>query len=188
MSDDRNMFGGKNPHGLYVPLTEDEQEVLERLAGEGLVLIVHGWARLEKPRFAFGDMRAAIGPFRLSFTYPAAPVTLHFLDLELQRTNGQTVVRECLAIPPTQVCAGVELDLQWDIALDHMDPEFVRGVKPGAFGLTSFRQDKDTKERTETGNMRLDTNQKRTLHEIDESAAKIRQADAAKLAKATEIN
>ena len=188
MSNDKNMFGGKNPHGLYVPLTEDEQEVLERLAGEGLVLIVHGWARLDKPRFAFGDMRAAIGPFRLSFTYPAAPVTLHFLDLELQRTNGQTVVRERLAIPPTQVCAGVELDLQWDIAIDHMDPEFVRSVKPGAFGLTSFRQDKDTGERTETGNMHLNTLKKQTLHDLDERAAKIRQMDAEKLAKVPVVN
>lgn len=184
MNDGRNMFGGKNPHGLYVPMTEDEQEVLERLAGEGLVLIIHGWARLDKPRFSFGDLRAAIGPFTLDFTYPPAPVTLHYLDLELQRTNGQTIVRERLPVePPVQVCAGVSIELQWDIAIDHMDPEFVRSVKPGAIGLTSFRQDKDTGERTEIGNMHLDATQRKTLHEIEADAAKIRQMDADKLAK-----
>ncbi len=182
---DRNMFGGKNPHGLYVPLTEDEQEVLERLSGEGLVLVIHGWdIRLEHPRFSFGDLRAAIGPFRITFNYPATPVTLHYLDLELQRTNGQKIVRERLPVEPSmQVCAGVSLDLQWDIAIDHMDPEFVRSVKPGALGLTSFRQDKDTKERTEQGNMHLNANQQKALHEIEADAAKIRQMDANKLAQ-----
>lgn len=182
---DGNIFGGKNPFGLYVPLTTDEQEVLSRLAEEGVVLIVHGWARLEKPRFVFGDLRVAVGPFRLSFNSPEAPTPLHYFDLELQRANGQTIVRERMALPPgTQVCRGVEFDLQWDIAIDHMDPEFVRSVKPGAFGLTSLRQDRDTRERTEQGNMKLDAIQQKVLHTIDEDAAKVRQMDAEKLAKA----
>lgn len=182
---DKNMFGGKNPHGLYVPMTEVEQEVLDRLASEGLVLLIHGWGiRLEKPTFAFGDFRVAVGPFRIDFNAPVVPMDLNFLDLELQRTNGQTVVREKLPLEPkVQVCAGVSIELKWDIAIDHMDPEFVRSVKPGAFGLTSLRQDKDTGERTEQGNMRLNPIQQKTLHDIDANAAKIRQMDADKLAK-----
>jgi hypothetical protein len=184
MSRDKNLFGGKNPHGLYVPMTETEQEVLCRLAEEGVVLIIHGWAKLENPPFAFGDLRVAVGPFTLSFNQPAAPTTLHYLDLELQRANGQRIVRERMLLPPnTQVCNGVVLTLQWDIAIDHMDPDFVRSVKPQALGLTSLRQDKDTKERTEQGNMKLNPIQKKVLHTIDEDAAQVRQKDAEDLAK-----
>jgi len=177
---DKNLFGGGNPHGTYVPLSGDEQEVLSRLAEEDLVLLVHGWGvRLEKPRFTFGDLRVAVGPFNLLFHAPAAPTKVESFDLELQRSNGQTICRETLPLPPggVEVCTGVELTLQWDIAIDHMDPAFVREVKPGAFGLTSLRQDRDTKERTVQGNMRLNPLQKKVLHALEEGNALVRMTD-----------
>lgn len=173
----KNMFGGGNPHGMYVPLTADEQEVLARLAEDDLVLLVHGWGvRLEKPRFIFGDLRVAVGPFSLLFHAPAFPTKVESFDLELQRSNGQTICRETLPLPPggVEVCDGVELTLQWDIAIDHMDPAFVREVKPGAFGLTSLRQDRDTKERTVQGNMKLDPVQQRVLNAIEEGNALVK--------------
>jgi hypothetical protein len=30
-----NPFGGKNKHGMYVPMTDDEMEVLARIAAAG---------------------------------------------------------------------------------------------------------------------------------------------------------
>ena len=178
-SNGKNLFGGGNPNALYVPLSGDEQEVLSRLAEEDLVLIVHGWTRMEKPRFTFGDLRVAIGPFKLAFQSPALPVKVEAFDLELQRANGRRIVRETLMLPPggVEVCVGVELTLQWDIAIDHMDPDFVREVKPGAFGLTSLRQDKDTRERTEQGNMKLNPLQQKVLHALETSAEQVRETD-----------
>jgi len=185
MSQDQNPFGGKNPHGLYVPMSEDEQEVIQRLIEtKDLVLVIHGWAILENPNLLAGDLRVGI-KFRLDFNRPSAPVPLHFLDLELRRANGQSIFRQKMPInPPVQVMAGVFLDFQWDIAIDHMDPAFVKSIKPGAHGLTSRRIDKDTGERSDTGTMHLDTEKKRLLKIVDSQAKEVRAEEAAKLADA----
>lgn len=187
MSQDQNPFGGKNPHGLYVPMSEDEQEVLQRLIEtKDLILVIHGWAILENPNILAGDLRIGI-KFRLDFNRPTFPVPLHFLDLELKRANGQSIFRQKLPInPPVEIMAGVFLDFQWDIAIDHMDPAFVKSIKPGAHGLTSRRIDKDTGERSETGTMHLDTEKKRLLRIVDGEAEKAREDEAEKLAKAEE--
>ncbi len=183
MSHDKNPFGGKNPHGLYVPMSEDEQEVIARLIeSKDLVLIIHGWATLENPNIIAGDLRIGI-QFRLDFNRPAAPVPLHFLDLELVRANGQSIFRQKMPIdPPVEVMVGVFLDFQWDIAIDHMDPAFVKSIKPGAKGLTSRRIDKDTGERSETGTMKLSAEKKRLLHIVDSQAKEVRDDEAGKLA------
>ena len=186
-STDTNPFGGKNPMGLYVPMSEDEQEVLARLASESLVLIVHGWCQIENPRFIFGDLRVQVGPFRLDFLQPAAPTPVYFFDLELQRWNGQSVFKQRMPLPhPVQVCNGVFLDLIWDIAIDHMDPQFVKDIKTGAIGLTSRRIDKDTRERTFQGNMDLDADHKKLLGYVETGAAEVRADDAAQAMKATQ--
>jgi len=187
MSQDQNPFGGKNPHGLYVPMSEDEQEVLARLIeSKNLMLVIHGWATLENPNIIAGDLRIAI-QFQLDFNRPAAPMPLHFLDLELILTNGQSIFRQRMPInPPVEVMAGVFLTFQWDIAIDHMDPAFVKSIKPGAKGLTSRRIDKDTGERSETGTMHLSPEKKRLLHLVDSGAEEVRAEEAAKLAAAEE--
>lgn len=174
--DKTNLFGGANPRGLYVPISEDEQEVVLRLVeAEDLELIIHGWGKLERPRFLVGDHRIGV-QFRLTFNRPAVPTDVWFFDLELKTRTGISLVKERLPViyagKPVQVCAGMFLDMQWDIALHSMDPRLVRLLKPGAFGLTSRRQDRDTGVMTSQGNMKLDGNQRRALAELEAAQAK----------------
>lgn len=185
-----NAFGGANPHGLYVPLTETEQEVLSRLVeAEDLEVVIHGWGILHKPKIIFGDLRISI-QFTLTFNAPAFPQPLHFLDLELRTRAGLTLFRErqptVVNGRPLQVAAGMSVDLAWDIALHHIDPKVVKAIKPGAVGLTSRRLDKETGEATFLGNMQLNSEQKRLLQHIDEENRKFREADTQKAIKATQ--
>lgn len=190
MSDDgsgTNIFGGGNPHGAYVPLSDDEIEVLQRIVDSGDVqLVIHGWAVLDQPVITFGDLRIGI-KFRLSFDH-CQPTSLNHLDLELRFASGETIFRQTLPIEingqPVMVGDGVYLDLAWDVAIDHMKPEFVKRVKPGALGLTSRRLDKTTGDRTFSGNMQLSSNQINWLKAIDDGAKAIREADAKKIIKA----
>ena len=179
--DDRNMFGGKNPRGLYVPMSEDEQEVLERLVqSKDLVLDIKGWAVLENPKLIVGDLRVGI-PFTLKFS--GGMTRIQFLDLELKKANGMLIFKQRMPVhPPLDAMDGMEVGLQWDIAIDHMDPEFVKLIKPGAMGITSRRLDKETGERTATGNMLLDATGRRILNQVDEDAKRTRQQDAAEVA------
>jgi hypothetical protein len=177
---EHNPFGGKNPLGLYVPMSEDEQEVVARLVeADDLELIIHGWTKLEKPTVQFGDLRICV-VFRMDFSGTLAP--LYYLDLELRTRTGLSLFRQRMPLQqngqPIMIGQGIFLDLAWDIAIDHMDPQVVKMIKPRALGLTSRRLDKDTKERTERGNMRLTEEQQTLLKVIDEGAAKIRAGDA----------
>lgn len=187
--DKTNLFGGKNPRGLYVPMSEDEQEVITRLVeAEDLVLIIHGWGHLDKPRFLVGDHRIGV-QFRLTFNRPAAPTDVWFFDLELKTRTGISLVKERLPViyngKPVQVCAGMFLNMQWDIALHSMNPRLVKLLKPGAYGLTSRRQDKDSGEMTAQGNMKLDGNQKRALAALEADQARGRAEAAKQAVKAT---
>lgn len=188
--DATNLFGGKNPRGLYVPMSDEEQEVVHRLIeAEDLVLIIHGWGHLDRPRFLVGDHRIGV-QFRLTFNRPSTPMDVWFFDLELKTRTGISLVKERLPCiyghgKPVQVCAGMYLDLQWDIAIHSMDPRLVKLLKPGAFGLTSRRQDKDTGEMTSQGNMKLDSNQKAALAHLEASQAAVRADNVAQVVKAT---
>ena len=128
--------------------------------------------------------------FRLDFTKPAAPMDVYFFDLELRiRSTRMSLMRQRYPVvqggSPLQVCAGVFVDLQWDIAIDHMSPALVKAIVPGAIGLTSRRLDKDTYERTQAGNMSLDEDQQRILSIVDTSAEVVRHNDVLAAAKAT---
>lgn len=179
-----NAFGGKNPVGLYVPMSDDEQEVLHRLKeSKDLQLVVHGWGTIPNPTLIVGDHRIRID-FHLFFKglYVAQP--LHYLDLELKLGNGMSVYKDRKPLPRPggqayMVSEGDDLQFQWDIAISHMDPDFVRLVKPGATGLTSRRQDKDTREMTSEGNMQLNDEKRRLLHRLESGQRKVRQMDAA---------
>ena len=127
-TDDTNLFGGKNPRGLYVPMSEDEQEVVHRLVeAEDLVLIIHGWGHLDKPRFLVGDHRIGV-QFRLSFNRPSTPMDVWFFDLELRTRTGISLVKERLPVmyggKPIQVCAGVFLDMQWTLPCIRWTPSW----------------------------------------------------------------
>ncbi|MFA6235359.1 MAG: hypothetical protein WC824_14380 [Bacteroidota bacterium] len=187
-----NIFGGGNPHGVYVPLTEDEQEVLQRIVdSKDVELVIHDWAVLSQPNITFGDLRVCV-KFRLNFG-PGRPTPVRYFDLELRFASGEPIFRQKLPVEingqPVMVGHGVGvdfLDLAWDIAIDHMDPAFVKRVKPGAFGLTSRRLDRDTKERTFSGNMKLTNTQSNWLEVIDKGAEEIRAEDAKRIDAAIE--
>lgn len=186
---DRNLFGGKNPKGLYVPMTPDEQEVVHRLVEAGdLQVVVHGWGTVDRPRVIVGDHRVGV-LFRLTFNRPEVPMPVFFFDLELRTRTGLRLVKERLPTVyngrPVQVAAGMFLDLQWDIAIHSMDPRLVKAIKPGATGLTSLRQDKDTGEMTSRGNMKLDGAQMKALAELEAAQAQVRQDDLTKVVDAT---
>ena len=185
----QNPFGGKNPLGLYVPMSEDEQEVVSRLVdADDLELVIHGWSKLEKPVIRFGDLRICV-IFRLEFSGALSP--LHYLDLELRTRTGLSLFRQRMPLPPQRnglpimIGQGVFLDLAWDIAIDHMDPQLVKMIKPKTLGLTSRRLDKDTGERTMRGNMRLTERQQNLLKVIEGGAEKIRADDVQKAVDAT---
>ena len=74
---------------------------------------------------------------------------------------------------------GVFLDLVWDIAVRSVDPNLVKAVVPGATGLTSRLQDKDTGLLTLTGNMRLSTQEKQALKRLRNAEA-MAKADTAR--------
>jgi hypothetical protein len=186
-----NTFGGKNEHSLYVPLTEDEQEVLYRIVeSKDLEIVVKGWGVVRNPLVTFGDKRISL-IFRLDFNAPATPKTVHFFDLELKTLAGIVLMRQRYPLnPPTgvQIGAGIFLEMAWDIAIDHMSPELVKLIKPGAIGLTSRRLDKDTGNRTVTGNMDPTPNQERLLNFMDKRAAKIAEEDKTKVIEATKAS
>lgn len=183
-----NTFGGKNEHSLYVPLSEDEQEVLNRIVeAQDLEIHVIGWGVVQKPLITFGDKRVSL-VFRMSFNAPALPRLTHFFDLELKTISGISLLRQRYPLNPPQgveVMAGMYLDMAWDIAIDHMSPELVKAIKPGAIGLTSRRLDKDTGERTLLGNMAPTHTQKNLLQHLDNSSAKVRMDDVKASIKAT---
>lgn len=178
-----NLFGGKNAGSLYTPMSEVEQETVARLVESGdLRVIIVGWGYVDRPRITFGDMRISI-PFRLHFDRPEAPVPVHHLDLELRTGSGVLLFRDrqptVYGGNPIMVAQGVFMDLVWDIAVKSIDPALVKAVVPGAVGLTSRFQDRDTGEMTLTGNMTLSASERavlRTLRE-GEAAAKANTAD-----------
>jgi len=185
-----NIFGGKNSRGLYVPMSEDEQEVVHRLVeAEDIQLIIHGWGILERPKFIVGDHRIGV-KFKMSFHKPDTPTPVYFFDMELRTRTGITLCRERLPTiyngKPAQVMKGTFLDMQWDIAMHSMDPRLVKMLKPGAIGLTSRRQDKDTGTMTSQGNMKLDSAQKKALRELEAAQAANRAEDIARIVKLTQ--
>lgn len=190
-NDEKNVFGGANPHGLYVPMTEDEQEVLDRLAEtQDLEIVIHGWGIVRNPAVSFGDHRVGL-VFTLDFHKPATPIPVHFFDLELRVTSiGKTLLRKRYPLEangnPLMIGAGLSITLSWDIAIDHMAPELVKAIKPGAMGLTTRRLDPVTGLRTVTGNMDLEAHHKRLAGFLDRKSAALEQQDEAKAVKATQ--
>ena len=176
MSQERNIFGGRNPNGLYTPLSEDEQEVLERLAAAGeFRLVIKDWGFVDQPKIRFGDARLEVS-WKMVFDRPAVPMPLYYLKLELWTHSGHFLVAEELPTQvggqPMQVAKGVSLDLAWDIQIRQMDPKLVKAIKTGNVGLT-----------TRIGNQKLDGLQKRALRDLRSNEAAFRLSDAAKVAK-----
>ena len=180
---DTNIFGGGNANSLYTPMSEVEQEAVSRLVSAGdLRVIIGGWGPVDRPRVTFGDLRLAVA-FRLLFDRPEIPIPVYHFDLELRTGGGHLLYKDRLPTvyggKPIQVAQGVFLDLVWDIAVRSVDPNLVKAVVPGATGLTSRLQDKDTGLLTLTGNMRLSTQEKQALKRL-RNAETMAKADTAR--------
>ena len=184
---DQNMFGGGNAQSLYVPMSEVEQEALLRLS-EGKRFRIHilEWGVVNQPRMTFGDARVQF-QFELVFNRPPPPgIPVHYFDMELRLDSGHLLFKERQSVlyngKPMNICAGMVLNLVWDIALARMDPKFVKEVLPGAIGLTSRLTDKDTGDATFTGNMKLSSKEKQVLKQLREGEAKVRGINAKRAA------
>jgi hypothetical protein len=203
MNERRNPFGGKNPHGMYVPLTDDELEVLERLALAGeFKIVVKDWGHVTgfalgrynphtyngQPLVIFGDKRISFY-FRMDFTAPAVPQPCWYFDMEVWALGvrlfpgRQQDEREPYPgrLPtetngqPIQIAAGIFLDFALDVALDRIDPAVVKAVKPKAIGLT-----------TRHGNMHLNATQRRLLTELRAGERTVREVSVREALTATE--
>jgi len=199
---ERNPFGGKNPHGMYVPMSEDEIEVLYRLAeaGEFKVVIkgdtpdgqsvewgyVNGFkvGKYMGPETYYGQSLVTIGDkritffFRMNFTAPAIPQPNYFFDMEVWALGhlffSQRFPTE-VGGNPIQVVAGMYHDFALDVAVDQIDPRIVKQVKPKAIGLTS-RQ----------GNMRLDREHQNLLVKTQQGEKTVREMSEQEARAATD--
>lgn len=183
-----NIFGGKNPNSLYVPMSETEQEALSRLVEAGLLqVIVHGWGYFDAPKAIFGDGQIMI-PLSMTFDRPETPMAVSYFDLELRTRTGISLFREKqtteYAGQPLMISAGVSLDMVWHIGIRAMDPALVKSLVPGAKGLTSRLIDKDTGALTATGNMKMNTAKRRILESVRRGEASVRQSNREAVAKA----
>lgn len=190
MADDKNMFGGGNANSLYTPMSPDEQEVLARIVeSRAYDLILHGWGIVHSPKVTFGDLRVQV-PVDITFNRPVPPdppVPVRFLDMELRHHSGITLFRKAESAvyggKPLLISAGTHLMFIWDIAVKHMNPKLVRMFKPGATGLTSRWQDKDTGDMTLFGNNRLSADKRDHLIRLRMGEAQVRANDVRKLEK-----
>jgi hypothetical protein len=185
---DKNTFGGGNARSLYVPMSEVEQEVISRLVESGdLHVIIVGWGVVHSPSVTFGDLRLAI-PIQITFQRPEVPVLVSTFTLELRTGSGILLFREEQSAEyggkPLAIGRGTCLSMVWEIAIHSIDPKLVKLLKPGAIGLTSRRQDRDTGLITTVGNMKLSSKQRRELELLSQGEAKSRAHTRAKLAKA----
>jgi len=156
---DKNDFGGGNKNSLYIPMSEIEQEFIQRLIEtQNFRLIVHEWGYIEEPRVTFGDKNLHVF-FKLTFDRPENPMPVHYFDLELQTRSGVSLSKQRMSTEyggqPILVSQGLSLDMVWDIAIKHIDPKLLKALMPGATGFTSRLQDRDNHEFTVFGNMRL---------------------------------
>jgi len=173
-----NTFGGGNANSLYTPMSELEQEVVSRLVESGdLQVFVVGWGVVSKVKATFGDLRVSI-PLVLHFDRPETPMAVPYFDLELRTASGILLFRDrqptIYGGSPVMIMAGMSITMVWDIAIKAMDPNLVKLILPGAIGLTSRLQDRDTGELSLVGNMKLSHEELKLLRTLraGEQAAK----------------
>ena len=187
---DKNALGGGNRYSLYAPMSDVEQEVIDRLVqANDLMLEIVGWGFInDLPGVTFGDLRISI-PFQMAFSRPELPMPVHYFDLRLKTRTGLVLHQERMPTlyggKPIEVAAGVVLNLVWDIAIQHMDPKVVKMIKPGAIGLTSENFDRDTGNVTLLGNRRLNERNKRLLKVVRTGEALARKGHQQEIVKAT---
>lgn len=190
-----NIFGGANQHGLYIPMSDVESEALQRLAESGdLQIVISKWGVVRNfKKITIGDARLGL-EFKVSFKSPAIAVPVEYFDLDLQlASSGTSIYKSRLPINlgfdrKLYVMEGLELDLAWDIQIKHLDPNLVKELKPHAFGLTSRLQDKDSGDFTDTGNMKMNRKQLKSLERIKEGERSVKAERDTELKKVKDSN
>lgn len=170
---DKNILGGKNTRSVYTPMSETEQEALDRLrTSQDLVLEVSGIGEipLEQTNIIIGDHRLGIR-FQITFQTQGNKVqTVPYLDLHLRTRQGITLFKERQPFRDIHgnammVSTGMTIPMQWDIGINQIDEKVVKAIMPSAVGLTSRR-----------GNERLTTVQQKTLREVRKMEQRARDA------------
>lgn len=182
-----NEFGGAYAGSAYIPLTDVEQEVIARLAEAGeFVVVFHGYGSVTKLDLRFGDKNLHIG-MKVGFPMLHAPQSVYFFDMELKTHSGISLFRQTMPCTyddkPLLIGPEVEFEMIWDISINTISPTLVKQIKPGAIGLTSRRQDRDTGDMTLLGNMKLNSNQKQMAYKISQGEKKVKQMDLDRLIK-----
>lgn len=184
---DKNPFGGKNARSLYVPMSEIEQEFVDRLRVSGdLRVTLVGWGRIDNPVITQGDHQVVI-PIDITFNAPAAPIPVHSFELELSTHSGMVLFRETQSaeygLQPLMVGAGTHLQMLWHIGIRMIDPKIIKAYMPGVHGLTSRNVDKDTGDLTVLGNMRLDSATRHLLETVRRGEKVARRDNASAVAR-----
>lgn len=128
-------------YSKYVPMLDDEQDVVQRLLEQDdLYVEVVDWGYHPKPLITAGDKRVQVR-FPMEFVKPVGievPVT-HF-RLRLKMRNGrillETVESTVFNNQPLYITAGMQIDLVWDIAIDSLSEDIKRLILPGFRGRT----------------------------------------------------
>ena len=167
--DEQNPFGGGNPNGLYVPLTDDERDAIGRAAERGVVVKVRGLGVFPSTSVVVGDARVSVG-----FTVKVeAPTTLTQFSHSVETDDGIVLAAETIPClqqgKPMILLPGEEIVMELHLSLTHLDPKLLRCLRPKATGLTSRRVDRDTGDFSFAGNMQLTDEQRRLLALLPES-------------------
>jgi hypothetical protein len=155
---EKNIFGGGNANSVYRPMSETEQDVIDRLIErDDLRVEVLGWGYVPHPKVKHGDARVQIS-WNMTFSAPDEPRDVWYFDLELRTQAGVLVFKErqptIVMGEPLQVQSGLSIDMVWDITVAQMDPNFVKTVLPLVTGLTTRRgNERFTEEQSRVANL-----------------------------------
>lgn len=168
-SGEGNPLGGANPHGLYVPITPDEQDGIERAKERGVVVKVSGLGVFPSTHVTIGDHRVSVG-FTVSVKEPRS---LTQFSHSVETEDGIVLAAETISCiqmgQPMRLLPGEEVEMEIHISVARIDPKVLRQLRPGVTGLTSRRVDRDTGEFSFAGNMQLTDDQRKLLTLLPET-------------------
>lgn len=125
----------KHKNGHYVPLSEKEQDVVQRmLENEDLYVQIVDWGYHPSPKITAGDKRVQIR-FPMEFNRPVGlEIPVRYFRLRLKMRNGRTVAEKVESTvynnQPLYITAGMRIDLVWDLALDSISEEVQNMILP----------------------------------------------------------
>jgi hypothetical protein len=135
-----NILGGKNESFAYAPLSEDEQDAINRLIDANdlqIEVVGFGMVNIFDRKPVLGDAVLSID-FTIPFTKPEFYLPVYYLDLSLQIRTGEEIFRQKLSLgDPIMVKSGEVFSMNWVIQFKKLDPFIVKRVKSGTVGLTN---------------------------------------------------